>query len=236
MAKKKSSANSEIEALEKRARQAAKKLRDAREAETERRGLGAFRDQVTEITDNHNERVERQTSYDTNDKARTFGFGAFDGALDGTLRWVRIDSVYALEVEVPSADSGRKSTTMLKTVDGPVDVAQSADQVINEFIRVRNAGSAEYVREMQGELIRREDKVNEAKAKRKAKADAKAADTQTGPDFQKVSDLVGTADEDDALSVVDDWGLQSPEIEDEPDPADGTDWGIVNDEDTEDGR
>lgn len=202
MSKKKS--QSEIEILEKRARAANKKLRDAREAESEKRGLGAFRDQVTEITEQHNERIERQTRYDTNDKARTFGFGAFDGALDGTLRWVRVDAVYALEVEVPSADSGRVATTMLKTVDGPVDVRQSADEVINEFIRVRNAGSAEYVREMQGELIRREDKVQADKKKRKDKADAKAA--KSGPDFGSVSDGIG-ADPDDLDGGVLDLGL-----------------------------
>lgn len=230
MAKKKSTASSEIEALEKRARQAAKKLRDAREAENERRTLGSYRDVVTEATEAHNELIQRQTDYDTNDKARLFSFGAFDGAVDGALVWTRLDAVYAVEKDP------NEKFTMLKTVDGPIAVTQAPDEVFNEFTRVRFAGSAERVREMQGELLRREDKVRESKEKRKAKADAKAADTQTGPNFQKVSDLVGTADEDDALSVVDDWGLQSPEIEDEPDPADGTDWGIVNDEDTENGR
>lgn len=213
---KKSTSSAEIEKLERDARKASKKLREAREAENERRTLGSYRDVVTDATEAHNELIERQTGYDTNDKARLFSFGAFDGAVDGSLVWARLDAVYAVEKDP------NEKFTMLKTVDGPLAVTQAPDEVFNEFTRVRFAGSAERVREMQGELLRREDKVRDAKAKRKAKADKKLGTPgSTGPDFQAVSDLVGTDLDDDDLDP-NDAELPDPQDDDLDDQQDET--------------
>lgn len=199
MGKKKSSQSAEIERLEKKARSAAKALAKAREEERDRRTLGSFRDMVTERTEAHNDLIDRQTGYDTNDKARLFAFGSFDGALDGSLVWARLDAVYAVE------KNPNESFTMLKTMDGPLAVAQTPDEVFNEFTRVRFAGSAEQVRELQGELLRREDKVRAAKEKR----DAKSAASTPGPDFQAASDRVmGVIDDDDNGFLLDEDSLE----------------------------
>ena len=201
MAKKKQSASSiEIERLEKESRKINKKLREARDAENEKRTLGAYRDYTKEAAEKHNEIVKRHQGYDTNDKARVFGYGAFTHR-DGSLKWVRTEAIYAVEVEAPSVESGIKATTWLKTVDGAVDVSQTADEVFNELDAVRFAYSKEQVNEMLAEQTRRENKIAERKQKAKEKAAkaAAAAPAPAGPNFQAVSDAVGfdPTDEDD---------------------------------------
>lgn len=218
MAKKQSANSAEIERLEKIARKTNKKLREAREAENEKRTLGSYRDYTKEAVEKHNELVTRHQGYDTNDKARIFGYASFDGALEGTLRWVRMEAVYAVERELPGPDG--KSITMLKTVDGPVDVAQSPDEVFNEFDLVRFAYSKEQVNEMLAEQTRRENKIAERKQKAKDK-EAKRngheghSDEPTGlplggPDFKKVSDLVGADVPAVGVDVLADSGEDSP--------------------------
>lgn len=217
MAKKNQSPSSaELEKLENARRKLDRKISKKRSEENDRRGIAGYRDMVNDYTKEHNDRVERQTGYDTTDKARTFGFGAFDGAIDGALVFARVDAIYAVEKDP------NEKFTMLKTVDGPLAVTQAPDEVFNELTKVRFSGSAEQVREMQGELFRREDKVAAAKNKAKAKADKKLGTPgSTGPDFQAVSDLVGTDLDDDDLDP-NDAELPDPQDDDLDDQQDET--------------
>ncbi len=187
MAKKKPAKKTELERLEDIARKANNKVREARKLETEKRSLGGLRDGVKEMQEAYNEDLKRQTEYDTNDKAHVFGYGAFTHR-DGSLKWVRTEAIYAIEVEAPSVDAGVKANTWLKTVDGQVDVSESADEVFNELMNVRFAWRAEMVREQHGELMRREDRVTHAKEKKRAKE--LKAKAKKGPDFQAASDAV----------------------------------------------
>jgi hypothetical protein len=225
MAKKPSATSIEIEKKEKQARKINKQLRELREAENEKRTLGAYRDYTKEAGEKHNELVNRHAGYDTNDKAHIFGYASFDGALEGTLRWVRVEAVYAVERELPGPDG--KSITMLKTVDGPVDVSQSPDEVFNEFDLVRFAYSKEQVNEMQAEQARREGKIAERKEKAKKKA-AKAAGHDHegatddasglpfgGPKFKRVSDEVSADESGDDLDL----DVFADDITDEPDES-----------------
>lgn len=181
-----------IDELERQAHIAAERLRKARRNEVERRTLGAFRDQVKDHEKQHGDLIERQTSYDTDSKARLFTFGAFDGAVDGSLVWVLLGSIYAVEKDP------NENFTTLKTADGPLGVRQSPDEVFNEFTRIRFEGSAEAVRENQAELSRREDKVRNQQPITPTAEDAhEDATLFKGPDFQTVSDLVGADIEDD---------------------------------------
>lgn len=202
MAKKDKDAKStEVVRLENEARKINNKLAKARTADYEKRTLGALRDSVKDAEERFGDLIDRQTSYDTNEKMRVFGFGAFDGGLDGSLRWVRMNSVYSVEVELPHVDStNQKVITMLKTVDGPVDVSQSPSEVADEFVRVRFAYESEQVREMQSEQLRRENKIAERKQKAKDKATkAKPASRakSDGPDFGAVSRAVNGEDSGD---------------------------------------
>jgi len=180
-----------IEVLRDNAREANRLLHLAEQKEHERRTLGSFRDQVKDQEQQHVDFLERQTSYDTDSKARLFGFGAFDGAVDGALVWVTLGAIYAVEKQ-PNEDF-----TFIKTVDGPIAVKQSPDEVFNEFQRVRFEGLAENVREAQAELARREEKVKEGRALvSAAPADASNGSgpetqiTSERPNFQAVSDAV----------------------------------------------
>lgn len=199
MAKKKQSVESaEVERLRNEARKVNRKLAKAQQAENEKRGLGARRDAVKDAEERFEDLITRQTGYDTNEKGRVFGFGAFDGGLDGSLRWVRMQSIYSIEVEMPGVEStNQKVITMLKTVDGPVDVSQSPSEVMDEFVRVRFAYESEQIREMQSEQIRIENKVAERKAKAKKKADKQGDGKVDGPDFQSVSDAISGVDDDE---------------------------------------
>ena len=215
---KKKPAKSELDKLEDDARKANNRLREARKLEAEKRSIGGLRDQVKESQDAFNEDLERQTSYDTNDKARVFGYGAFTHR-DGSLKWVRTEAIYAVEVETPEPHSGAKANTLLKTVDGIVDVSESADAVFNELMNVRFAWRSEMVREQHAELMRREDRVTNAKAKKKAKELKKQI--KKGPNFQAASDAATAFDpgEDDDPSADGRDILPDDAFVDEPDDS-----------------
>jgi hypothetical protein len=195
-----------IDELQENARRANEALRKAREYELEKRTLGSFKTETADIAQRHDELVDRQTSYDTDSKARLFSFGAFTGAMDGTLIWARIDSIYAVEKQVD------ERFTNLKTVDGILAVSDSPDEVFNEFQRIRFEGSAEQVREYKAELARREEKVKKHEkitppSPEAAAAEAKLADLiATGPDFRSASAAATYEDEfdddEDAVNFV----------------------------------
>lgn len=200
----------DIEALQLEQARVNRRLRNARKAEEEKRSLVHLSESVKDLRKNYDQTLERLTSYDTNDKARLFGYGAFT-APDGNLKWVRMDSVFAFEVMMPSVDSGHKAETWLRTVDGTVDVAESADEIMNEFQRVRMAYQAERVREVESELIRNQQRVEEREAKKVnatktvAEAEVTLADlVNAGPDFRGVVNFDPDDEPEDGLDEEDD--------------------------------
>ena len=160
-----------IEELEQAAEEAQRRLRRAREKQQEKRGIGQLRENVKDGREAFTKYVERIESYDADMKTRLFGMGAFDGSLDGSLVWVLVGAIYAVE-----KDPNEKFTT-LKTADGPLGVKQSPDEVFNELFRVRFAYREDGLRDAEAELKRREDEFE------KAPADAVVVTPVDNPDF-----------------------------------------------------
>ena len=172
-----------IAELEEQSRLANEKLYKAKEREHEKRTLGSFKQAVDDQQETQDAYVSRIAAYGADTKARLLGYGAFNGS-QGELVWIVAGSIYAIEKDP------NESFTMLKTASEPFALSDSPDAVLNELMAIRFEGSQEAVRENQAEYVRRASRSAESDGAKK-RPDTHAS-TSTGPDFQSVSDLVGS--------------------------------------------